>query len=154
MKSYIKVQFNFVVGCHIFQTNYHSFFYMHMKKKLKGVKSFSKKEYMKKVLGLDYNQCQNRDKRPLDRDLDRNSCHRHTSVKLFWFQHKMSMEPWAVTKKFYTSVAVTPAPVHVPNQRLLFLSLMSVPLRQDNDPWHQFAGFLGWPCINSIVLLI
>jgi hypothetical protein len=32
------------------------------------------------------------------------------------------MEPWAVAKKLYTSVVMTPAPVRVPTQRLLVLN--------------------------------
>ena len=38
----------------------------------------------------------------------------------------MSMEPWAATKKVYTSVAVTPVPVRVPTQWPLVQSYTSV----------------------------
>jgi hypothetical protein len=52
----------------------------------------------------------------------------------------LSMEPWGLRpKKFQTSVAVPPAPVWVPSQRALALSVASVA----NDPggcaqisWH------------------
>jgi hypothetical protein len=57
-----------------------------------------------KVLGLAYNRCETRDKRPLGKDSDRSWCHRHITsmIKLFWSQPMdpwpMSMELWAATK--------------------------------------------------------
>jgi hypothetical protein len=67
-----------------------------------------------KVLGLAYNRCETRDKRPLGKDPDRSWCHRHTPVKVsgsqlmdLWTERQhtrmlrpMSMEPWAAIKKF------------------------------------------------------
>ena len=38
-----------------------------------------------------YNRREIRDKRPLGRDSDRNRCHLHTSLKLFWLR---PMAPW------------------------------------------------------------
>ena len=75
-----------------------------------------------KVLGLAYNQRKTRNERPLGRDPNRSRCHHHTSVKLFW---SYPMAPWisAATNMFYTSVAVTPAPVQVqPNGHLSWVS--------------------------------
>ena len=70
-----------------------------------------------------------RDKRP-----DRSWCHRHTSVKLFWMDVGGSIRVCCrsihgsitATKKAYTSVAVTPAPVRDPIQQPLVSSFTSV----------------------------
>ena len=93
-----------------------------------------------KVVDLAYNRCETRGKRPLDRDPERGCCHHRTSVKLCWlqpmdtwaeWQHTrmlppMFMESWAATKKLYTSVEMTPAPVRVPNQSPLVPSFTLV----------------------------
>ena len=64
-----------------------------------------------------------RDKWPLGRDPDRNWCHHHTSVKLFWSQ-PMTLWTSVATYELYTSVAVTPAPVRIPTQWPLIPSFM------------------------------
>ena len=94
-----------------------------------------------KVLGLAYNWCETQDKRLLSRDLDRDWCHCHTTLKLSLSQPMVSMDiggsiqvcwcshPWICglwQRKVYISVAVTPAPVQVPTQQLLVLSFTSV----------------------------
>ena len=102
-----------------------------------------------KVLGLLYNRCEIRDKRLLGRFPDRSWCHRLTSVKLFCSQsiapcpefhvgcrlgrelfpfptYLLSMEPGAAVKSPLVSMAVPSAPVRIPSQRPLGLSVTSV----------------------------
>ena len=85
--------------------------------------------------GLAYNQHET-----LGRDPDRSWCHIHTSTKLFWLrpmapaaaQQHTSVLPLSLwihglrSRKLYTSVAVTPAPIRVPTQWLLVPSFMSI----------------------------
>ena len=59
----------------------------------------------------------------------------------------LSIEPWAVAKKFLVSVAVPPAPVRVPSQRPLAPSVASV-TSVAND-----KGFLLQHCALSVILL-
>ena len=86
-----------------------------------------------KVLDLTYNRHETQDKGPLGRDPNSNWCYLHKQPMAPWTEWKhtrmmppMYMEPWAETKKktLYTSMAVTPAPVRVPTQRLTIPSLL------------------------------
>ena len=124
----------------------HKKFHQNRWNRLGGVypQTYAQKKYIYKdkvkSSSLAYKQCETRDKRLLGRNPDRSWCHFYTSVKLFWSQPMspwtsvaayecsatQSMDPWAVTKKVYTSVVVAPAPVRVPNQQQLVPSFMLV----------------------------
>ena len=93
-----------------------------------------------KVLGQAYNRLETRDKRPFGRDPDR-GWYPATLVKSFLGRNPLIYGlsgitlvscrrfPWSHglrSKKRYTSVEVTPAPVRFPAQRSVVLSFMSV----------------------------
>ena len=72
------------------------------------------------VLGLAYKQHETRDNQQFGRDLDRDWCHRHTSIKLSWSQPMdqwvgaAAQCPWSHglwPEKLYTSLAMTPVPI-------------------------------------------
>ena len=54
-----------------------------------------------KVLGLAYNWCETRDKRPLGKDLDRSWCHRHTNWKIF-----LCRSPWLHEQQVICSILI------------------------------------------------
>ena len=55
-----------------------------------------------KTSSLAYNRCETRDKRLLGRDLDRNRCHLHTSLQLFWSRY---MAPWTLAASYECAAA-------------------------------------------------